>query len=186
MAAAVETALSAPLDQKLPQDPSPPAFDFAFSDFLKREYRRRMPECNQYSRTLYCSSGDECLFLHIDPASKLPPCPHYERGHCPLGLLCSKKHVRKQICKFYLVGFCPYGRACKEGAHPRYPSDLPKPTVRVEKTKEELEEERIRIREEAERDEEREWERQRNNTRDGRGRGNNRRYGGRRRGGYDR
>ncbi len=144
-----------------------------------------MPECNQYTRTLYCSNGDECLYLHIDPASKLPPCPHYEKGFCPLGPRCAKKHIRKPICKFYLAGFCPYGRQCKEGAHPRYPTDLPKPTVMVEKSEEELEAERARIREEAEKEEEREWERNRGDRRDGRGRGKGR-YGQRRRGGYDR
>lgn len=146
-----------------------------------------MPECNQYTRTLYCSNGDECLYLHVDPASKLPPCPHYDRGFCPLGPICSKSHVRRTLCKFYLAGFCPKGRQCKEGAHPRYPTDLPKPTVKVEKTAEELEEERNRIREEAEREEEREYERRdrMGDRRDGRGRGKGR-FGGRRRGGFDR
>ena len=144
-----------------------------------------MPECNQYTRTLYCSNGDECLFLHVDPASKLPPCPHYEKGFCPLGPYCAKKHIRKTLCKFYLAGFCPYGRQCKEGAHPRYPTDLPKPTVKVERSEEELEAERARIREEAEKEEEREWERNRVDRREGRGRGKGR-YGQRRRGGYDR
>lgn len=146
-----------------------------------------MPECNQYARTLYCSSGDDCLFLHVPPSSKLPPCPHYERGHCPLGPICSKKHVRKSnICKFYLVGFCPYGPACKEGAHPRFPSDLPKPTVRVEKSAEEMEDDLLRAKEEAEREEEREWERNRGDRRDGRARGKGRFGGARRRGAYDR
>lgn len=147
--------------------------------------RRRMPECNHYTRSLYCPNGDECLYLHIDPTSKLPPCPHYEKGFCPLGPRCSKRHVRRHICKFYLAGFCPYGRQCKEGAHPRWPENLPKPTVKVERTAEELEKERQRIREEGEREEEREWERREGNRRDGRGRGKGR-YGQRRRGGYDR
>lgn len=155
------------------------------ADTHSTQHRRRMPECNQYTRTLYCSNGDECLFLHIDPASKLPPCPHYEKGFCPLGPHCAKKHIRKTLCKFYLAGFCPYGRQCKEGAHPRYPNDLPKPTVKVERTEEELDAERARIREEAEKEEEREWERNRVDRRDGRGRGKGR-YGQRRRGGYDR
>lgn len=147
--------------------------------------RRRMPECNHYTRSLYCPNGDECLYLHIDPTTKLPSCPHYEKGFCPLGPRCGKKHVRKTICKFYMVGFCPYGRQCKEGAHPRWPENLPKPTAKVEKTAEELESERARIREEGEREEEREWERRDGNRRDGRGRGRGR-YGQRRRGGFDR
>ncbi|KAI4114341.1 MAG: hypothetical protein LQ345_004856 [Seirophora villosa] len=138
-------------------------------EFLHEYNLRRMPECNQFTRTLYCSNGDECLYLHINPATKLPPCPHYDRGFCPLGRTCAKVHNRRTLCPFYLAGFCPNGRQCKEGAHPRYPTDLPKPTVKVEKTAEELEEERMRIREEAER-EEREWERRgaRGEARDGR------------------
>ena len=138
-----------------------------------------MPECTHHSRLLYCPNGDECLYQHIDPISKLPPCPHYEKGFCPLGPKCSKSHVRKQICKFYLAGFCPQGRQCKDGNHPRWPEDLPKPTARIERTPEEIEAERARLREEGEREEERYWERDRGG-RDGRGRGRGR-YGQRRR-----
>lgn len=148
-------------------------------------YRRRMPECNHYARTLYCPNGEECLYLHIDPESKLSPCPHYEKGFCPLGPRCNKKHVRKTLCRFYLAGFCPYGKQCKEGVHPRWPENLPKPTSRVEKTAEEIERERNRIREEGEREEEREWERRDGGRRDARGRGKGR-YTQRRRGVYDR
>jgi len=144
-----------------------------------------MPECNFYTRNLFCPNGSECLYLHINPDIKLAPCPHYDKGFCPLGPRCAKKHVRARLCPFYLAGFCPYGRNCKEGKHPRWPEKLPKPTVRVEKSAEELEAERQRIREEAEREEEREWERREGNRRDGRGRGRGR-YNQRRRGGYDR
>lgn len=91
--------------------------------------------------------------------------------------------MRRVLCKFYLAGFCPYGRGCKEGGHPRFPESLPRPTIKVEKSAEEVEEERERLREEAERQQEREWERNDNNRR-GRGRGRGR--GGRRGGGYER
>ena len=144
-----------------------------------------MPECNHYARSLYCPNGDECLYLHIDPASKLPPCPHYEKGHCPLGPNCGKKHVRKTVCRFYLAGFCPYGKQCKEGAHLRWVENLPEPTAKVERSAEDLERERARLREEAEREEERDWDRRDGNRMQGRGRGKGR-YGQRRRGGYDR
>lgn len=145
-----------------------------------------MPECNHYTRSLYCPNGDECLYLHIDPTTKLSPCPHYDKGFCPLGPRCSKKHVRKTLCRFYLAGFCPYGRQCQEGVHPRWPTtELSPPTVRVERSAEELERERNRIREEGEKEEEREWERREGNRRDGRGRGGKGRFGPRRRG-YDR
>jgi cleavage and polyadenylation specificity factor subunit 4 len=100
---------------------------------------------------------DECLYLHIDPSSKLPPCPHYEKGFCPLGPLCSKKHVRKTLCPYYLAGFCPDGKICTN-AHPRWPKDLPKPTVRIERSEEEKAEEMRVLRENAEREEERERE----------------------------
>ncbi len=52
-------------------------------EFLHEYNLRKMPECNLFVRNGYCSNGDECLYLHIDPQSKLPPCPHYDRGFCP-------------------------------------------------------------------------------------------------------
>ena len=137
-----------------------------------------MPECTQYARTLTCANGDDCLYQHTDPVTKAPPCPHYEQGFCPLGPRCSKKHVQQSLCKFYLAGFCPYAQQCKEGAHPRWRENLPKPTARIERTEADLEAERDRLREEAEREEEREWER--NRGREGRNRGKGR-YGQRRR-----
>ncbi len=74
----------------------------------------RCPECNFFVRNGYCSNGDECLYLHIDPLSKLPPCPHYERGFCELGPRCAKKHVRRKLCPYYLAGFCPWGRPVRK------------------------------------------------------------------------
>jgi cleavage and polyadenylation specificity factor subunit 4 len=118
-----------------------------------------MPECSYYSRTGTCSNGEDCLYLHVDPESKRPSCPHYERGFCPLGPYCANKHVKRdRICPFYLAGFCPDGKSCKEGAHPRFPTDLKKPEVRIEKSKEELEQERLAREQERLRQEEREQE----------------------------
>ncbi|KAI1334511.1 hypothetical protein F5Y15DRAFT_401236 [Xylariaceae sp. FL0016] len=96
-----------------------------------------MPECNFFVRNGYCSNGDECLYLHIDPMSKLPPCPHYDMGFCPLGPNCSKKHVRRKLCPYYLAGFCPEGKACKEGAHARWEKNLEKPVAKSEVVHEE-------------------------------------------------
>lgn len=127
------------------------------------------------------STTDECLYLHIDPNSRLPPCPWYDRGFCPLGPNCSKKHVRKTLCEFYLAGFCPEGPQCKK-AHPRYPTDLEKPTVRVEKTAEQIEEEQRVLRENAEREEEKEREKYGGGEGGERGRGRGRWFGGRGRG----
>jgi cleavage and polyadenylation specificity factor subunit 4 len=130
-----------------------------------------MPECSYYARTLTCSNGDDCLYLHIDPDSKRPPCPHYDRGFCPLGPVCANKHVKKEkLCPFYLGGFCPEGKQCKNGAHPRFPLDLKKPEVRVEKSREEIERERAARELEREREEEREREREDRNPNLGGGR----------------
>ena len=95
--------------------------------------RRKMPECNFYVRNGYCSNGEECLYLHVDPDSKIPRCPHYDNGFCPLGQACTKRHVRMpEVCRFFLAGFCPSGRACNEGAHPKWvpPFMLAPPIVR--------------------------------------------------------
>ncbi|PQE23090.1 hypothetical protein CJF32_00004468 [Rutstroemia sp. NJR-2017a WRK4] len=116
-------------------------------EFLHEFNLRKMPECNFFVRNGYCSNGD--------PASKVAACPHYEKGFCPLGPRCSKKHIRKTLCEFYLAGFCPDGPKCKK-AHPRWPTDLPKPTVKIERDPEEIAEEQARLRENAEREEDRE------------------------------
>jgi len=119
-----------------------------------------MPECNFFSKHLSCTNGDDCLYLHVDPETKRPPCPHYERGFCPLGPHCANKHVRKErICPFYLAGFCPNGRSCTEGAHPKFAVELEKPQPRVFKSPEEIERERMERDEERMREEERERER---------------------------
>ncbi|EAS33727.3 mRNA 3'-end-processing protein yth1 [Coccidioides immitis RS] len=137
-------------------------------EYLHEYNLRRMPECQSFARSGYCANGDDCLYQHVSEEAKLPPCEHYDKGFCPLGPLCAKKHVRRKICPFYLAGFCPEGRACTTGAHPRWPENLPKPTVKVEKTAEEIEREKARIREEQEKEEEREREWRRERGRGGR------------------
>jgi len=127
-------------------------------EYLHEYNLRRMPECQSYSRSGYCPNGDDCLYQHVRPEARLPPCENYDRGFCELGPLCSKRHIRRRICPFYLAGFCPEGKACQEGAHPRWTENLPKPTPRVEKTEEEIEREKALIREEQEKEEERERE----------------------------
>lgn len=99
-----------------------------------------MPECNNYSRHGTCPNGDDCMYQHLEPSSKRPPCPHYDRGFCPLGPLCANRHVHKaRICPFYMAGFCPNGKECKEGTHARFPTDLKKPVVRGAETEEQEE-----------------------------------------------
>lgn len=126
-------------------------------EYLHEYNLRRMPECQSFSRSGYCPNGDDCLYQHVREEARLPPCEHYDRGFCELGPLCAKRHVRRRLCPFYLAGFCPEGRACAN-AHPRWPEDLPKPSMRVEKSEGELERERAMIREEQEKERERERE----------------------------
>ncbi|KAL3425341.1 zinc finger ccch type domain containing protein [Phlyctema vagabunda] len=154
-------------------------------EFLHEFNLRKMPECNFFVRNGYCSNGEECLYLHTDPSARLPPCPHYDRGFCPLGPRCSKKHTPKQICEFYLAGFCPDGsKNCKK-AHPRWPTNLEAPSLKIEKTAEEKEEEARELRERMEADEERErekWREMNGTTGGGGGRGGKWEYRGRGRG----
>ncbi|KXH64343.1 hypothetical protein CSAL01_08805 [Colletotrichum salicis] len=145
-------------------------------EFLHEYNLRKMPECNFFMRNGYCSNGEECLYLHIDPQSKLPPCPHYDKGFCPLGPRCSKKHVRRKLCVYYLVGFCPEGPGCKYGAHPRWRTDLEKPSVKVEGEEGEIK--RDGEREEGEMFQMHQRDRQRD-MHDDRGHGGDRRHGGR-------
>ena len=95
---------------------------------------RKMPECNFFVRNGYCSNGEECLYLHVDPDSKVPRCAHYDNGFCALGPRCARKHARAPLplCRFFLAGFCPDGRACRAGAHPKWapPAALPPPALR--------------------------------------------------------
>ena len=129
-------------------------------EYLHEYNLRRMPECAYYARTLTCLNGDDCLYLHIDPKSKRPPCPHYERGFCPLGPYCGLKHVKRdKLCPLYLAGFCPDGRTCKSGSHPRYPTDLRKPQVKLESSVDELEQQQVPMEQEREREDDREHDR---------------------------
>lgn len=148
-------------------------------------------ECKEFSRFGICPQGDECTFrhtmsisaqiltdqgtyLHLPPTSplRLPACPNYARGFCPLGPYCSQRHVKHtKLCPFYLAGFCPYGRAappdkdgvlrCQHGAHPKYVEDsaMPKPQVMVIKSAEELQQEQEEREEEFYAEEERRRER---------------------------
>ncbi|KAF2723269.1 hypothetical protein K431DRAFT_264746 [Polychaeton citri CBS 116435] len=112
-------------------------------------------ECKEFSRYGICSNGDDCTYLHLPPTSelRLPACPHYTRGFCPLGPYCALRHIKHlNICRFYLAGFCPNGRShppdndkvvsCEHGAHARWIKDEDihpaKPEVRKVKDPEQL------------------------------------------------
>jgi cleavage and polyadenylation specificity factor subunit 4 len=149
-------------------------------EFLHEYNLRRMPECTNLVKLGYCPSGDECLYLHVRPEAKLPPCENYDNGFCELGPRCAKRHVRGKLCKFYVAGFCPDGRDCKEGAHPSFSDKLPKPSVRLERSKEEMERETREKEKEAQEEREREWRKDRDAGGSGRGRGGRGRFGRRR------
>lgn len=115
-------------------------------EFLHEFNLRRMPECNTFARHGTCPNGDDCMYQHLDDFSRRPACPHYERGFCPLGPICANKHIRKaKICPFYMAGFCPNGPSCTEGAHARFPQDLPKPIVKGQEPPEEREMDALNI-----------------------------------------
>ncbi|KAG8629729.1 hypothetical protein KVT40_001348 [Elsinoe batatas] len=109
--------------------------------------------CAEYTRFGICPQGDECTYIHLGPTSplRLPACPHYVRGFCPLGPYCAMRHIKHdKLCPLFLAGFCPNGRSgppakdgvimCDLGAHPRYvpDEDMKKPEVKVLKTEEQL------------------------------------------------
>ena len=64
---------------------SMPAFSFAFSNFLKREYR-----------------------FGLDP--NRPLCKAFLQGHCPLGNLCPDRHVTSTTYSKYVVRSDSYSR----------------------------------------------------------------------------
>ena len=66
---------------------------FAFSDFLRREYR-----------------------FGLDPGR--PYCKAFREGHCPLGNTCPDKHqithsFNNLVCKHWLRGLCKKGDQCE-------------------------------------------------------------------------
>lgn len=87
-------------------------------EFLHQYDLKRMPECHFFSTYGECSNP-ECLYLHIDPNSKVKQCQWYARGFCKHGAECRGRHVRNTACPQYLSGFCPFGPECQFG-HPKY------------------------------------------------------------------
>ncbi|KAL9086162.1 MAG: hypothetical protein Q9165_007227 [Trypethelium subeluteriae] len=95
---AVEVQHGATASSGLPRDAVPesgpePAFNFAFSDFLRREYR-----------------------FGIDPAR--PICSAHAKGHCPLGNECPDRHpvsavYPNLVCKHWVRGLCKKGDTCE-------------------------------------------------------------------------
>ncbi|KAK4949191.1 Cleavage and polyadenylation specificity factor subunit 4, partial [Elasticomyces elasticus] len=63
-------------------------------DFAHTYDVRAYPECKDWNRNWSCANGDDCMYEHlpIDSPSRLPACPHYARGFCPLGPHCGKRH----------------------------------------------------------------------------------------------
>jgi cleavage and polyadenylation specificity factor subunit 4 len=58
-------------------------------DYLHEYDMRRMPECRFFATFGFCNQAEECLYLHVEPASKRRKCERYERGFCPKGELAS-------------------------------------------------------------------------------------------------
>ncbi|KAI4254664.1 MAG: hypothetical protein LQ352_002970 [Teloschistes flavicans] len=93
MTAAVENGTTPSLGQDTRPDLAIPTYEFAFSDFLKREYR-----------------------FGLDPSR--PVCKAFREGHCPLGTNCPDKHqvnhsFNSLVCKHWLRGLCKKGDQCE-------------------------------------------------------------------------
>lgn len=146
---------------------------------------------DQFLLSSYLTDRDKGTYLHIAPTSplRIAPCPHFARGFCPLGPYCSLRHIKHAaICRLYLAGFCPNGRAgppdrdnvvsCEHGAHPKWidGDNLKKPEPRRVKPEEELR------REQEEREEEFFAEEEKRRERFERGEGGGGRGWGKRRG----
>jgi cleavage and polyadenylation specificity factor subunit 4 len=91
-------------------------------EFLHEYNLKRMPECYFFSKFGECNNL-ECMYLHINPESKIKECPWYTRGFCKNGPNCRQKHIKRAPCPIYLTGFCPEGPNCKLG-HPKYEAPL--------------------------------------------------------------
>lgn len=52
-------------------------------EFLHEYNFRKLPECVFFSKNGFCTQTPECLYLHIDPQTKVSNCPNYEQGFCP-------------------------------------------------------------------------------------------------------
>lgn len=104
-----------------------------FCDFLHEYNLRKMPECLFFSQNGFCTQTPECIYLHIDPQTKIPECFNYKRGFCPDGPKCTKRHIRKTICELYLTGFCPYGPKCTLGSHPKFENLLSRLRIKPDK-----------------------------------------------------
>lgn len=86
-------------------------------EFLHEYNLKRIPECWFYTKYGECSNP-ECMYLHLDPESKVKYCPLYERGFCPRGPSCKERHLKRAVCKNYMLGFCEKGPKCCL-AHPK-------------------------------------------------------------------
>lgn len=53
-------------------------------EFLHEYNLKKMPECWFYAKYGECSNP-ECMYLHVDPESKVKDCPWYATGFCKLG-----------------------------------------------------------------------------------------------------
>lgn len=107
--------------------------------YLHEYNLRKMPECLFFSRNGYCTQTAECNYLHIDPQTKIPECFSYNKGFCPDGPKCSKRHIRKTFCEMYLTGFCPNGKNCKLGSHPKFDAIVGRMRISPDVVKEENE-----------------------------------------------
>jgi len=93
-------------------------------DFLHSYDAKKVPICRYYQKDGACPKEKDCIYAHPKAedgvfmgvnAKKTEQCPYFERGFCKMREQCQFSHITpeiQQLCRNYLLGFCPEGPDC--------------------------------------------------------------------------